>query len=138
MDKKKLIHLFIKHFNEFIEDIESIFPEDREISMMKDFLSIYSNVNKTALIDIWKRYVSDPYRNEIEAKNFNFFVEKEWDYDLRYANQKDAIFSKMSYIKKCVSEMGETNKSKALKYVENLIKISDLYLIEKNKENKEK
>ena len=35
-------------------------------------------------------------------------------------------------------KINKMNKSKALKYVENLIKISDLYLIEKNKENKEK
>ena len=134
MDKKTLIHLFIKHFNEFIEDVETIFPEDKEIAMLKDFLSIYSMVNKTSLIDIWKRYVSDPYRDEIEEKNFEFFVEKEWDHDLRYTKQKDAISSKLSHIKHCVGEMGETNKSKSLKYVENLIKISDLYWSEKSKE----
>ena len=130
MDKKKLIHLFIKHFNEFIEDIESVFPEDREIAVLKDFLELYSMVNKTALIYIWNRYVSIPYRREIEAKNFDFFIDKDWDHDLRYTNQKDAISNKLSHIKNCVRNMEDINKLKSLKYVENLIKISDLYNLE--------
>ena len=100
MDKKKIINLFIKHFNEFIEDIELIFPEDKEISLLKDFLKLYSMVNKTSLIDIWTRYVTIPYRSEIEAKNFNFFLDKEWDNDLRYTKQKDAISNKLSHINK--------------------------------------
>jgi len=130
MDKKKLIHLFIKHFNEFIEDIESVFPEDREIAVLKDFLELYSMVNKTALIYIWNSYVSIPYRREIEAKNFDFFIDKDWDHDLRYTNQKDAISNKLSHIKNCVRNMEDINKLKSLKYVENLIKISDLYNLE--------
>ena len=130
MDKKKIINLFIKHFNEFIEDIELIFPEDKEISLLKDFLKLYSMVNKTSLIDIWTRYVTIPYRSEIEAKNFNFFLDKEWDNDLRYTKQKDAISNKLSHIKNCIINMEETNKTKSLKYVENLIKISDLYNLE--------
>ena len=127
MDKRKLIHLFIKHFNEFIEDIENVFPEDKEIIMLRDFLSIYSMINKTALVDIWCRYVTNPYRTEIEAKNFDFFIDKDWDHDLRYIKSKNIISEKLSYIKTCVGEMSNTNKIKALKYVENLIKISDLY-----------
>jgi fructosamine-3-kinase len=133
MDKKTLIHLFIKHFNEFIEDIESVFPEDQEISVLKDFLSLYSMVNKTALIDIWTSYVSDAYREEIKEKNFNFFIDKDWDHDLRYASNKTIITEKLSHIKDCVREMDEDNKTKALKYVENLIKISDLYNQNKSK-----
>jgi fructosamine-3-kinase len=127
MNKKTIIHLFIKHFNEFIEDVESVFPEDKEIASLKDFLSLYSMINKTALIDLWTRYVSDAYRKEIESKNFNFFIDKDWDHDLRHTANKNIISEKLSHIKDCVREMDEDNKTKALNYVENLIKISDLY-----------
>ena len=127
INKKEILKIFISHFNEFLEDIISIFPEDKEINFLKDFLCLYASINKSKLIQIWKECVVEKYETEINNKNYEFFINKDWRNDIKNIKNNDIIIDKINKIRLCIYKMDESNKLKAIKYIDNLTKLCNLY-----------
>ena len=64
---------------------------------------------------------------KIENGDINFFVEKNYDKDLKYYDTDNTIKEKIDLLRNPVRLMNQTEKEKVLKYVQNLKKIADLY-----------
>lgn len=124
--KEEYLNIFIEHLQEFVRDVASIFPHDNNINLLKESIIFTSNINKEKCIKCWSKYVIDNFRKEIEANNYNFFIENNYN-DYITHRKKDIILDKINEIRYSVKQMSETNKINALKYVENLTKLCDLY-----------
>jgi hypothetical protein len=121
------ITIFNNHFTEFIEDFLILFPDDVDLLSAKNSLLLIRKSNPKLLIKIWNKYVVTPYKSEIEAGDFNFFVEKDYSEDLSKNDNSNKIMQAIDKFRKPIKSMSIENKEKTMKYLENLSKISLLY-----------
>lgn len=124
--KEEYLEIFIDHFIEFVTDIAYIFPEDNKVQLLKGGLLLAAEFDKEKCINAWNNYVIKNFRNEINQNNYDFFIEKDWSAIITH-KYRDAILLKINELRESVRLLSKTNKLKALKYVENLVKICDLY-----------
>lgn len=127
MDKSDVLKIFINQLNDFLEDIYKVFKGDRKLLFAKDSIYAFSLVRPKKLIELWKIYVQDPYREQIDKKDFTFFTEKDYTDDLTYLEYKDSIMDKLNEMRDSIKNMESSNKEKSMAYVENLVKLCDLY-----------
>jgi hypothetical protein len=118
---------FNKHFFEFLEDMSNIFPENDDIKLAKKSFETIQRLNTTAIIKAWNVHVYLPYKDAIDNKNIDFFIQKDYSKDLEGVNKSNDILMMIDKIRKPISEMGETNKSHCAQYIQNLSKLSFMY-----------
>jgi hypothetical protein len=128
--KKELIEVFNEHILEFIRDIQTVYPDDINIQMTKTAAYAATIVNPKIMIRSWRDTVVVPYRNEINKGEINFFIDKNYDDDLRYLdNDKKAkrIMKGINNLREPIKRMTLQNKTKSMKYVQNLTKLATMY-----------
>ena len=91
MDKQNIFKAFNNHFTEFIDDIHSIFPNDKDINMTRDTLSLLKRGNPKIMIDVWYNNITLKYESEINNNNFDFFLNKNYSDDVNMGNKNNKI-----------------------------------------------
>ena len=119
-----LVTVFNDHFAEFVSDIQSIFPTDPDILTAKNVLLTIRKANPKLLVKIWIKYVYNPYKTHIEAGDINFFLTKDYSLDLARNENADKIMESIDRLRNPIKEMTPENQSKAMKYIQNLSKLS--------------
>jgi len=127
MDKQNIFKAFNNHFTEFIDDIHSIFPNDKDINMTRDTLSLLKRGNPKIMIDVWYNHITKKYESEINNNNFDFFLNKNYNEDLDMGNQNNKILEGIEKLRAPIRNMGDDNKEKCLQYIQNLTKLSKMY-----------
>ena len=122
-----VIQAFFKHFDEFMEDILRVFPENKKYLKLKMYFEGLKKANPRVLIIAWKTMITDLYRVQIESGNVDFFMEKSYAEDTDWVNKKHNIEEGIAEMRASVRAMSDDNTKKAMKYVQNLSKIGDLY-----------
>lgn len=123
-----ILKAFNNHLIEFLEDISTIFPKNRDIRKSITALEMITKTNPKAVIVLWKRHVVLPYREKIMNGDLTFFINKDYNGDFENNGYKSGEFSEIiENLKKDVSGLDENNQNKAIKYVQNLTKLSELY-----------
>ena len=69
-----ILTAFNDHFVEFVNDVQSVFPEDADILTAKNSLLAIRKANPKMIVKIWKKFISDKYSDEILAGNIDFFI----------------------------------------------------------------
>jgi hypothetical protein len=121
-----LVSVFNDHFAEFVNDIQSVFPDDPDILTAKNALLTIRKANPKLLVKIWIKFVYTPYRTKIDAGDINFFLTKDYSDDLAKAknDNADKIMESIDRLRKPVKEMSPENQAKTMKYIQNLSKLS--------------
>ena len=129
MSTPTILGAFNKHFIEFVNDIESLFPDNKGIRGGKVALLTVKKVNPRIIIQGWKSYVVDKYKDDIIAGNADLFIEKDYTEDvLSSKHPKMHICLKhIDNIRESVRNMGPENKKKSIEYMQNLTKLCDMY-----------
>jgi hypothetical protein len=128
MESINLLPVFNSHFIDFIQDIEKVFPEDLDIKMAKNSVIFLQKNNPKLLIKLWKKHVNAKYQTEIEAGNIDFFLTKNYSGDLTKAKNSEQINEIIERLRGPISLMSEENKQKTIKYIQNLTKLTNLYI----------
>ena len=121
-----LVTVFNNHFSEFVNDIQSVFPEDPDILTAKNALLAIRKANPKLLVRIWVKYISNPYKNQIESGDINFFLTKDYSTDLARNDNADKIMESIDRLRNPIKEMSPENQCKTMKYIQNLSKIAVL------------
>lgn len=129
MEKTSILKGFNDHFEEFINDIKLIFPTNVQVSAAGNMLFTARKANPKLIIRIWKEYISDKYKKEIENQDISFFIDKNYNQDLKYLDNSSKVLSSIETLRKPISDMGKENQDKAMKYISNLTKLSNLYFL---------
>ena len=116
--------VFNNHFEEFINDIQSVFPEDPDILTAKNALTTIRKANPKLLSKIWMTYVVGPYKEQIEAGNISFFVEKDYSSDFSKNENAEKIMEAIGRLRGPVKQMSKENQDKTMKYIQNLTKLA--------------
>lgn len=121
---------FLKAFNnhlvDFMDDILVLLnkKEKNEMETYKIFVEKLIKSNASMIIKIWKKYIMDKYIDKISNNDFDFFLNKDYNYISKNNKNVEGLIEK---IKSIVSKMNDENREKALKYIKNLCKICKLY-----------
>jgi DNA-binding Lrp family transcriptional regulator len=119
-----ILAAFNNHFEEFVADIQRVFPEDAEIKAAATALTRLRKANPSIIIKGFKSYVSIPYGDQIDAADISFFIQKDYSNDL---GDQSPILEKINMLREPVSNMEEEDQTKVVKYLQNLKKLSELY-----------
>lgn len=122
-----ILGAFNNHLMEFIEDVEQIFPEDHDIKTAKTAFQMIKKTNPRLTILLWKANITIPYGEQIENNDISFFLEKDYTDDVQGSGHEKRILEAVDRLRKPVSLMGEENQAKAMKYIQNLSKLSAMY-----------
>ena len=128
MESINILPVFNSHFIDFIQDIEKVFPEDVDIKTAKTSVMFLQKNNPKLLIKLWKKHVNAKYQTEIEAGNIDFFLTKNYSGDLTKAQNSEQINEIIERLRGPISLMSEENKQKTIKYIQNLTKLTNLYI----------
>lgn len=126
-DKTTLLRAFNTHFFDFFNDLISVLPNNTEISYAKTSFETIKKANPTIIIKTWYNFVFLPYKDLINSGNLTFFIDKDYSIELTGVVKSEDILKMIDNIRNPIREMDETNKQHALKYIQNLCKLSDHY-----------
>ena len=118
---------FNNHIDEFIEDLLLLYPDDKDIKTGKRYLSTVSLVNKSFILKSW-HWHSSKFKNEIESGDITFFLERDYKDVMSDEYDKNYSYYIINRIKALVKKMDNENLKKAVKYIQNLTKLSCLYM----------
>jgi hypothetical protein len=121
-----ILTAFNEHFIEFLNDVQSVFPEDTDILAAKNALIAIRKANPKMIVKIWKTFIADKYRDQIEMGNIGFFIDKDYASDVSTSDNSDKIMGSINRLREPIRNMGVDNQSKVMKYIQNLTKLSDL------------
>jgi hypothetical protein len=122
-----VLKAFTGHLMEFAREIKRVFPEDADLRTGALFLEGLVKVNPKSVILGWKECVNDLYKDQILAGNLDYFIDKDYNSDLEGSQNKGKLLKTIDAFRKRVKNMGEDNKKKSMKYVQNLTKLCSMY-----------
>jgi len=126
MANTNIISAFNKHFFEFVEDVQNAFPDSKDVFITKNTFLAAKKANPKLIVKIWKSYVVAKYRNEIESGNIDFFINKDYSGDFTKLSYSDKVTEAIDRLRDPIKDMDYENQSKAMQYLQNLMKIADL------------
>jgi hypothetical protein len=122
-----ILTAFNDHFVEFVSDIHSVFPEDTDILTAKNALLAIRKANPKMIIKIWNVYIVGKYKNEIEAGNLDFFMNKDYTNDVANTDNSSKIVDSIDRLRAPIKLMSKDNQDKTMKYIQNLTKLAAIY-----------
>jgi hypothetical protein len=130
-DKSSILKAFNTHFFAFIDDIINIFPENDGVRGSKTSFEFFRKANPTSLLKAWHVFVYSPYRQVIDAGELEFFFEKDYTQDLAHMGNAADIMAIIDTLRDPVKEMSDINRAHSMKYIQNLSKLSEMYIVVK-------
>ena len=121
-----ILTAFNDHFLDFLNDIQSVFPEDPDILSAKNALTAIRKANPKMIVKIWRSFIADKYREEIASGEIGFFINKDYSNDISSASGSDKIMESIDRLREPIKNMGPENQTKVMKYIQNLTKLSEL------------
>mgnify|MGYP001233896955 FL=1 len=122
-----LLKAFNNHLLEFIDDLILIFPEDLDIMTSKTFIQGIIKVNPKMISKYYYENIALKYKTEIEQGDITFFINKDYNEDLAEDWKTNKIHSTMDRWRNVLRTTKDENKKKAMKYFQNLSKLSEIY-----------
>ena len=127
MNKTDILSGFNNHLNEFFNDVVNIFPDNLDIKVAQTSLSTMRKANPRLIVAIWREHIVSKYEKEITEGNIDFFLEKDYNTDLKSADNASTILEKINCLKEPIKNMGQDNLIKTIRYIQNLTKLCNLY-----------
>jgi hypothetical protein len=128
-DRTTILRSFNSHFFEFLDDVILIVPNSTDLAVAKTSFDTIKRANPTSIIKAWHTYVYVPYESVIDSGNISFFIEKDYKSDLAYLANSNEIMNTIDKIREPIRNMSEVNQAHSLKYIQNLSKLSKLYVV---------
>ena len=128
VSKQQLLKVFNDHFIEFIEDIIRVFPTDVDLNTVKNYFLLIRKTNPKLIIMVFHEYVYLKYNEKIQNNNIQFFIDKDYKDDLTENKHSDKIIESINRLRNPIRLMNEEDKMKTVKYLQNLVKLSNSYI----------
>jgi hypothetical protein len=127
-DKTSILRAFNKHFFDFVDDVIRIFPESEDIRGSKTSFELFKKANPTSILKAWHIFVYIPYHEVIEEGKLEFFFEKDYKDDLVYMSNANDIMKIIDTLRQPIKDASDINKAHSMKYIQNLSKLSNMYI----------
>jgi accessory colonization factor AcfC len=121
-----ILTAFNDHFADFINDVQSVFPEDVDVLSAKNALIAIRKANPRMIVKIWNTFIVSKYRQEIADGNLEFFINKDYSNDVSNSQNSDKIMESIDRLREPIKNMAPENQAKVMKYIQNLTKLAEL------------
>ena len=122
-----IIATFLKQMDECLEDISKTYSTDTRFSKCKLYFETMKRTNPRMVITTWKTMVTDKYDAQIQEGNIDYFLEKDYAEDAQEL-YTPTVDSTIQELRATIKKMSPENKEVSLKYLQNLCKLSKLYV----------
>jgi hypothetical protein len=126
-DKSTLLKTFNTQFFDFLTDVITIFPDNRDIINAKKSFETIKRLNPTSIIKVWYSYIFVPYNDVISKGDLSFFLDKDYKTDLSILSNSNDILNIIDTLRSQLKNMGEANQNHSMNYIQILTKLSELY-----------
>jgi hypothetical protein len=128
MDKTTILKAFNNQFEEFLEDVEMLFPDNSDIKTTKTGLTMLRKANPKMIVSVWYRHICIKYEDEIEKENLEYFLTKDYSSDLKMdEGAANKVLDGIDKIRVPLRQLDAENKKKAIQYLKNLNQLSKIY-----------
>lgn len=128
MDKTTILKAFNSQFEEFLEDIELLFPENKDIRTTKTGLMMMRKANPKKMVSVWYRYICIKYEDEIEKENLEYFLTKDYSTDLKMEDgAAGKVMDAIDKLREPLRELNPENTKKCVQYLKNMNQLSKIY-----------
>ena len=128
MDLSTILKAFNSQFEEFLEDIEVLFPENKDIRTTKTGLMMIRKANPKKMVSVWYRYICIKYEDEIEKENLEYFLTKDYSADLKMEDgAASKVMDAIDKLRAPLRELDPENTKKCIQYLKNLNQLSKIY-----------
>jgi|UniRef100_A0A6C0HVX9 hypothetical protein len=132
MDKTTIMRSFNTLFFEFMDDILSIYPENKEIQYARGKFELLKKGNPSILIKFWKINVYDPYHEQINLGDISFFIQKDYRSDFSQSSESvsdanEKILSMIENVRASIRDMDESNRKCSADYILKMSTLSLMY-----------
>jgi hypothetical protein len=122
---------FNKQLDECIQDIINAYPhltlDDARFIKFKAQFDSMKQSNPRLIILTWKTKINDKYRAQIDAGDIHFFIKKNYSVDVQEITNE--VENAINDLRLIMSNMSPENMAASMKYIQNLCKLSDHYVI---------
>lgn len=130
MDNNKYYTIFNSKIVELLNDLIRIFPEDTDFKMYKNAVTLVKLADEKKLLNFYKIFITDEYKEHISNKNGNFFINHDYNEILNSNELKkelnDDINSKIiNKLKGYWSQLSNDNREIIWDYFTLFLKISE-------------
>lgn len=126
MNHPLVLSTFITQLDECLEDISKVYSSDTRFVRCKLYLDTLKKTNPRMIINTWKTQVADKYEQHILEGDIDYFLNKDYTQELPVYNP--TIDQAIQDLRKAIRSMSEENKKKSIQYIQNLCKLSKLYV----------
>jgi hypothetical protein len=127
-DKITIQRAFNTLLMDFFKDIQSIYPDNTEISFAADSFEALKRMNPSIIIRAWYSYAYLPYASYIDGGDLDFFLNKDYSEDIdTKSGKKDDFLKMIDKVRKPLSEMDDVNREHTKEYLRKLNKLSQLW-----------
>ncbi|MAP67427.1 MAG: hypothetical protein CMF80_07005 [Candidatus Marinimicrobia bacterium] len=138
IDEKSILNAFCKNYKEWMEWTVSLFKEEnnkthKTIRGGCELVCNFIKLNPILFITGYYKQIYARYKKYIDDGDFNFFAEKDYSWDIEdgaLVNAKKALET-IHTIRKELHKFSDHVKSRWMKYVKTVSKLSLLYVIKK-------
>ena len=127
MNNQLVLTTFIGQLDECLEDVGNVYSEDERFVKCKMYLSTLKKTNPRMIITTWKTSVTDKYEERINSGDIDYFLNKDYSQELS-SNYTSTIDKSIQDLRQAIQSMSEENKKKSIQYIQNLCKLSKLYV----------
>ena len=129
MNKSQVVDAFNKHFIEFVIDIERVFPNDTDIMSTRKTINKALTLMPKALIKMFNDNIVKLYSKQIDEGDISFFIDNNYRKTHGY-KEDDQVWAldKIESLREPVKNMNKDEQQKVLKYLQNLKKLTELYI----------
>ena len=125
----QVVKIFNEIFFNFVNLISKTFPNDLEITIAKNKLYAIKKINPKLFIKIWKKHITDKYRDSIEEGNIDYFIEKNYSDDLNKVNNSERVMKCINRLREPIKKMDKSRQDMAMLFIQDLSKISEAIII---------
>jgi hypothetical protein len=122
-----ILKAFTGHLIEFVDEIKTVFPNDVDLRTGSVFLEGLVKIHPKSVIIGWKECVNDLYSDQILSGDLEYFINKDYQEDLKMSVNKGKLLSTIDSFRDKIKNMGDNNKKKSMRYVQNLTKLCNMY-----------
>ena len=127
MSKSALLKAFNSLLTDFMEDVELIFPDDKNIKTAKTTVETMKKANPSIIIRMWFKHITSRYGQKIIEGDINYFLDKDYSEDVQDMSNGGDITKLIEALRGPIKNMGEANQETTLEYLQKLCKLSDAY-----------
>jgi hypothetical protein len=125
----QVVKIFNEIFFKFVNLISKTFPNDLDITIAKNKLYAIKKINPKMFIKIWKKHITDKYRDSIEEGNIDYFIDKNYSDDLNKVNNSERVMKSINRLREPIKKMDKSRQNMAMLFIQDLSKISEAIII---------